>query len=144
MFRVFVTSWLITAVGTSMLFPQSGASPRTIDKGAHSQITSSREVAVRSAAEWDVLWRAHQPAGPHAAIDFSKEMIVAVFLGNRPTADYSVTIVSAVEEGSVLRVRYRETPPAPDAMTAQILTYPYQIVAIPKSAAKDVKFEKIE
>ena len=123
---------------------QSAAPLRTIDQGARSQITSSREVVVRTAAEWDSLWREHQPAGQHAAIDFSKEMIVGVFLGSRPTAGYSVTIVSASEDAGVLRVRYRETPPLTDAITAQVITFPYQLVALPKSAAKDVKFEKIE
>ena len=125
------------------LFAQGGTSAlRTIDQGARSQITSPREVIVRTAAEWDSLWREHQPAGQRAAIDFSKEMIGGVFLGSRPTAGYSVTIVSAAEEGNVMRVRYRETPPPPDAITAQVITYPYHLVAVPKSAAR-VVFEKV-
>jgi len=117
--------------------------PRTIDQGARSQITAAREVVVRTDAEWDALWRQHQTARPRGTIDFSKEMVVGVFLGSRPTAGYSVTIVSAAEQGGVLRVRYRETPPPADAITAQVITYPYQIVAIPRSSAADVKFEKI-
>lgn len=130
---------------TAAMFEQGGTlAPRTIDEGAQTHITSSREVVVRTPAEWDALWREHQPAGPRrGAIDFSKEMILGVFLGTRPTSGYGVTIVSAVAEGGILRVRYRETPPPPDAITAQVITYPYQIVAIAKSSASDVKFEKI-
>jgi PrcB C-terminal len=136
-FRVFVISWLI-------LVAQPGAAPRTVDKGDRSQIMSAREAVVRTAVEWDALWRAHLPARQPAAVDFSKDMIVGVFLGSRPTPGYGVTIVSAVEEGSVLRVRYRETSPPADAIAAQVITFPYQIVAIPKSAATDVKFEKVQ
>jgi hypothetical protein len=105
---------------------------------------SAREVVVRTAAEWDALWRSHLPTRQPAAVDFSKEMVVGVFLGSRPTPGYGVTIVSASEEGNVLRVRYRETSPPPDAILAQVITFPYQIVAIPKSAATDVKFDKIQ
>ena len=130
-------SWLI-------LVAQEGAAPRTVDKGDRSQIMSAREAVVRTAAEWDALWRAHLPARPPAAVDFSKDMVVAVFLGSRPTPGYGVTIVSAAEDGNVLRVRYRETSPPPDAIAAQVITYPYLVVAIPKSAATDVKFEKIK
>jgi len=136
-FRVFVIAWLI-------LVAQQGAAPRIVDKGDRSQIMSAREAVVRTAAEWDALWRAHLPARQPAAVDFSKDMVVGVFLGSRPTPGYGVTIVSAVEEGNVLRVRYRETSPPSDAIAAQVITFPYQIVAIPKSAATDVKFEKIK
>ena len=129
-------AWLI-------LVAQQGAAPRTVDKGDRSQIMSAREAVVRTAAEWDALWRAHLPTRQPAAVDFSKDMVVGVFLGSRPTPGYGVTIVSAVEEGSVLRVRYRETSPPADAILAQVITFPYQIVAIPKSAATDVKFERV-
>lgn len=105
---------------------------------------SARDIVVRTAAEWEALWRSHQPARPPVAIDFAKEMVVGVFLGSRPTPGYGVTIVSAVEEGKVLRVRYRVTSPPSDAILAQVITFPYQIVAVPKSAATDVKFEKIK
>jgi hypothetical protein len=133
-----VISWLVLATAG-----QGGDAPRVLDTGARSQIMSAREVVVRTAPEWDALWRSHLPSRQPAAVDFSKEMIVGVFLGSRPTPGYGVTIVSAVEEGNMLRVRYRETLPSPDAISAQVITFPYQIVAIPKSAATDVKFEKV-
>ena len=38
-----------------------------------------------------------------------REMVVAVFLGSRPTAGYSVEIVGATDDGGVLVVQYRET-----------------------------------
>ena len=101
-----------------------------------------REVVVRTQAEWDALSQDLR-AGQPQAVDFSKEMIVGVFLGSKPTAGYGVTIVSAAEEGGVLHVKYRETAPAPGTMAAQVITFPYALAAIPKSSAKDVKFEKL-
>ena len=142
-FRVFVISWLILSVTGHSMAGQA-STPRVLDKGDRSQIMSAREAVVRTAPEWDALWRAHLPTRQPAAVDFSKDMVVAVFLGSRPTPGYGVTIVSAVEEGGVLRVRYRETSPPADAIAAQVITFPYQIVAIQKSAATEVKFEKIK
>jgi len=107
-------------------------------------IQTRREVVIRTPAEWDMFRKEHQPAGePPVAVDFSKEMVVGIFLGSKPTAGYSVTIVSATEQDGVLHVKYRETGPSPGTMAAQVITYPYALVAIPKSATKDVKFEKI-
>ncbi len=117
---------------------------RVLDQGARSQIMTARQVVARTTEEYDALWRSHVPTRAPAAVDFSKEIVVGVFLGTKPTAGFSVTIVSAATEGNVLHVRYRETSPPRDAITAQVITYPYQIVAIPKSAATDVKFEKVQ
>jgi hypothetical protein len=135
--RVFVAAWLLVVA-------QSAAAPRTLDQGDRSQIMTAREAVARTTEEYDALWRSHMPTRQPAAVDFSKEMVVAVFLGSKPTAGYGVTIVSATAEGNALQVRYRETSPPPDAITAQVITHPYQIVAISKSAATDVKFEKIQ
>jgi len=69
-------------------------------------------------------------------------MIVAVFLGNRPTAGYGVDISRVRDDQGTLVVQYRETQPGPDQITAQILTSPYHIVAVPKHAGA-IRFEKI-
>jgi len=116
---------------------------RILEQAARSPIQSRREVVIRTEAEWGALMPSLRVGAPETAVDFSKEMIVGIFLGSRPTAGYGVTIVSADEENGVLHVKYRETAPPADAISAQVITYPYQVVAIPKSSAKDVKFEKV-
>ncbi len=117
---------------------------RTLDKGLDSNIDAARQAAVRTPAEWDALWRAHGGERTRPAVDFSKELVVAVFLGSRPTAGFSVDIVGTRDEGAGLIVQYRETRPPPGAIVAQVLTMPYHIVAVPKRAGvSDVKFEKI-
>ena len=140
-FRFFVlscVSWLAAASAVSAQMP------RTIEKGDQSNIESARQVVVRDAAQWRALWQQHAPDRPMPAIDFSKESVVAVFLGSKPTAGYSVAIVSTTEGGGALIVKYRETRPAAGTMTAQVLTFPYHIVAIPKVSAANVKFERAE
>ena len=62
----------------------TGSGPRTIEKGDQSNIEDAKQVLVRTEAEWTQLYRQHNFDKPAPKIDFSKEMIVAVFMGSRP------------------------------------------------------------
>src|SRR5215472_16049113 len=121
---------------------QASVPIRSLDKGISSQVDVARQAAVRSDAEWNTLWSQHA-AGDRArpAVDFNKEMVLAIFLGTRPTAGYSVEIVGAREEGGALVVSYRESRPPTGIVTAQVLTSPYHLVAVPKHG--DVKWERV-
>jgi hypothetical protein len=70
-------------------------------------------------------------------------MVIGLFMGSRPNAGFSTAVVSATAGSDVLIVRYSETFPAPGRVAAQVLTFPYHLVAIPKATVKDVKFEKV-
>ena len=123
---------------------QSAPSPvRTIGKGPMSAIDKARQVTVRSAAEWGALWKANGASAPLPAVDFSREMVVGVFLGSRPTAGYGVEIVRAVGNSGALVVEYVETTPSRDTITAQILTAPYHLAAIPKHEGT-VTFNRVD
>jgi hypothetical protein len=65
-------------------------------------------------------------------------------MGSRPNAGFSTAVSSTTAGNGVLFVRYTETLPAKGTLSAQILTFPYHLIAIPKADVKDVKFEKIE
>jgi hypothetical protein len=116
---------------------------KTIDKGDHSNMDDAKQVAVKTAAAWKQLWQQHLPDRPLPAVDFTKEMVVGVFIGSRPTAGYSVEIVSTTENKGTLVVRYREAAPARGMMTAQVVTSPYHLVTVSLFAG-DVKFEKVQ
>jgi hypothetical protein len=117
-------------------------STRTIAKGDQSNIDDARQVLVRTDAEWTKLWNQHSPDRPKPAVDFSKEMVVGVFMGSRPNAGFSTSITSAMAANGALVVRYKETAPAAGAVSAQVLTFPFHIVAITKAPVTDVKFQK--
>jgi hypothetical protein len=126
---------------------QSAApSVRTLGKGPLSAIDRPRQVVVRTPDEWNALWRAHTAGhslGAQPAVDFSREMVVGVFLGTRPTAGYGVEIVRTVEANGVLNVEYVETAPGPDAVAAQVLTAPFHLVAVPRHEGP-VTFRKVK
>ena len=113
---------------------------RSLDKGPMSQVDGARQAVARSSTEWDALWRQHAGDRARPAVDFSKDMAVAVFLGTRSSSGFSVEIVGAREEGPALVVMYRESRPQPGTVAAQVLTAPYHIVAVPKHG--DIRWER--
>jgi hypothetical protein len=116
---------------------------RTIEKGDQSNVDDAKQVLVRTEAEWAKLWQQHNADRPRPAVDFSKEMVVGVFMGSRPNAGFSTSVISATAANGVLIVCYKETMPGAGTVSAQILTFPYHLVAIPKATVTDVKFEKV-
>jgi hypothetical protein len=118
-------------------------STRTIEKGDQSNIDETRQVLVRTDAEWTKLWQQHAANRPRPQVDFSKEMVVGLFMGSRPSAGFSTAVISATAGNGALMVRYSETMPSARAVSAQVLTFPFHLVAIPKATVTDVKFEKV-
>ena len=135
---------LIAGLLQASLAPPTGVPPlKTIERGQSSQVESARQMTARTPQEWAALWRAHAADRQPHAVDLAHFTVVAVFLGTRPTAGYSVEIVRTRAERGSLVVEYVEKQPGPDAIAAQMLTSPYHIVAIPAHAGP-VRFEKVE
>ncbi len=66
-------------------------------------------------------------------VDFTKQMILYVSLGEKPTAGYSV-VISGVKYGTnKIQVFITQKSPQPGAVTAQIITYPVCVKVIDKS-----------
>ena len=72
-------------------------------------------------------------------VDFTRQMVVLVNSGEKPTAGYSAKINSIVMQETKIVVFYSETAPAKGAITAQVITSPYSIAIIPISS-KPVEF----
>jgi len=134
---------LILAVLVGMMMQTGTPALRTLDKGDQSNMDDAKQAVARTAAEYTALWTQHSPDRPRPAVDFSKDMIVGVFLGSRPTAGWVLEIVSAAPDGDAFVVRYRELAPPSGGVTAQVLTSYYHLVAVPKTAAT-VRFEKVK
>ncbi|HWI18014.1 MAG TPA: protease complex subunit PrcB family protein [Vicinamibacterales bacterium] len=115
---------------------------QTVARGTMSQIDTPRQVVVRTAAEWMTLWRQHSPAEV-PAVDFGSRTVVAVFLGSRMSAGFSVEFVRTQEAGGVLTVYWTERRPDRGEISAQVITSPMHAVAIPRFAG-EIRFEKVE
>ena len=133
---------MLTLLVMAMTQTVFAAAPRSIDKGAMSEVSIARQVEVSNREAWTALWREHAPNRPLPEVDFSREIVVGVFLGTRPSAGFAVEITGYREDGGRLVVQYRETTPPRGAIAAQMLVSPYHLVAVPKRAGP-IAFEKL-
>jgi PrcB C-terminal len=114
----------------------------TLAQGTMSGIEEPRQAVVRTAAEWQALWKEHAPGQAAPAVDFAQSMVVAVFLGSRPTAGFAVDITAVRQEGGRTVVDYVERRPSRDEFSAQVLTSPFHIVSATR-ATGEVEFRRV-
>jgi PrcB C-terminal len=130
---VLSCAWMVAGLSRA----GAGLSLRTVALGSRSRVTEPLEIVVRTPAEWTALWARHSDPGvPLPPVDFAREMVVAVFLGHRPTSGYQVQItgVDEVGAGPDLEVTYRTLEPAAGSVRRPVITMPFHIVALPRSA----------
>ena len=113
----------------------------TLNSDMMSGIDRAEQLVARTAAEWQSLWQRHAPGRSAPTVDFAKSMVVAVFLGSRPSGGFQVEITGVRTDGKTLVVQWAERRPAPGQMAAQVLTAPSHIVTVPRHAG-EVRFEK--
>lgn len=114
----------------------------SVAQGTRSQIQEPRQVVVRTAADWQTLWTAHDSAAA-PNVDFSGLIVVGVFLGTRPTAGFSVRITAVTAKDGSAVVEYVEGRPRPGGMTAQVITSPFHLVTVPRTI-ETVVFKKVD
>lgn len=118
----------------------------TVLKGYRSGVRDSIEAVARNQTEWSALWKRHASIEPNLApppaIDFSKEIVVAVFLGEKPTGGYDIAIVSAERSDGTLLISFVEKNPRPGAMVTQAFTQPFHIVRVAINGTGAVGFRR--
>jgi hypothetical protein len=114
----------------------------TIAKGDASDQETARQATARTLADWQALWKAHSPNEKLPVVDFATKMVVGVFLGTKPSNGYEVEITGVRTDADALVVEYVQRQPKRGAMTAQILTQPYHLIAVPRHA-DPVKFVQV-
>lgn len=129
----------------------------TIEIGTNSCIREPNNTVVKTKEEWASLYKKHIackdidsdvkcsdasgekciPSAPD--VDFDKQMVVGVFLGNRPSSGYNVKITQILDQKDYIEVKATETTPDKDKMTLTVMTYPYHLIKLEKSK-KEVRF----
>jgi hypothetical protein len=102
-------------------------------------ITHSGQIVVKNDHQWIHVWSEHHPHEAAPDVDFSQNMVVGVFLGQRPADGFKVDITGARTLPDAVMVDYVETAPPPGTFAIGVAVYPYDIKVIPHSALP-VKF----
>jgi hypothetical protein len=131
---------LIGSIG-GLLLMQTSVAFTTIAKGSDSRLGQSREIVVRTQADWETLWKSHN-SDPPPAVDFAGFMVVGVFLGSRPTGGYDVAITNVQSQNDTILVEYEERRPSRGDIVAQLVTAPFHLVRMSRDNGK-VDFRKI-
>jgi hypothetical protein len=131
-----VASFLVLLASATACAAIAVTVPFTIlAQGIASGVGQPTQIVVRSQSDWAALWSRHartQLASPPPPVDFSRDMVVALFMGERPTAGYAIEVTRIERTDAGLAVHYRATGPDPAAMNAQVLTRPFQLIRLPR------------
>lgn len=98
-----------------------------IDQGTQSGLTLAKHLVITSAEDWQELWHVHSNK-PVPKIDFTKEMVIAVFLGEYPTGGYQVEVHSLEKTTTALQVVLTIHSPAADAARSMALSQPFVMI----------------
>ena len=109
---------------------QSALEVRRIGQWTRTGIGESRRLIIRDANAWAAFW-SELGVGQRPAVDFTKDMVVAVAAGQRPSGGYEIQVHRVIQQGGELRVEVQETAPGPNCMTSASLTQPVDVVVLP-------------
>src|SRR5215467_7875722 len=120
-----------TACATAAPVPFS-----TLAKGLASGVAQPTQIVIRSQNDWAALWSRHMRTQiappPPPPVDFSRDMVVGLFMGERPTGGYAIEVTRIEGTAQGLSVHYRTSRPDPSAMQTQALTQPFHLVTVPR------------
>src|SRR5215510_9631615 len=92
----------------------------TLAKGLASGVDQPTQIVIRSQNDWAALWSRHirtQIAPPPPpSVDFSRDMVLALFMGQRPTGGYAIEVTRIERTDQVLSVHYRTSRLDPSAI----------------------------
>ncbi|OMQ10076.1 protease complex subunit PrcB family protein [[Flexibacter] sp. ATCC 35103] len=107
--------------------------------------TNPNAILVGSEEKMKTLFTKHENSCPNATdtpIDFTKDMLVGIFAGLKPTNGYSIKITTIVENKCEILINYYEKAPQAGETLVSAPSYPSDFILIPRSS-KAVLFNKV-
>lgn len=112
---------------------------RRIGQWTNTGISESRRLVIRDANTWGRFW-SELGVGERPAIDFSRNLVVAVAAGQRSSGGYEIAVRRVSQANGDLTIEVEETTPGPNCMTTSALTQPVDVVALPSVGARSWSF----
>lgn len=125
---------LILALAAASAFAQ--ASDWTRLAGNSSRIGRPQAVVVSDAKAWAELWKEHAGDQPAPAVDFSKEKVVAVFLGQRERTGYKVELETSADPADAAGLLVTYGIHKPSGFGATMVTTPFLIQKVAAPAVR--------
>ena len=119
-------------------------SMNNIESGNYSGYEDPQQLVINNKEDWVRTW--HQlnqhrsPLPKLPEVDFSKQTIIAVFLGMKGSGGFGIRIAETTLSGKTLNVKVIQTKPGKDCMTTSSMTQPYHLVSVDKAAIENAAF----
>ncbi|MWB96791.1 protease complex subunit PrcB family protein [Flavobacterium sp. GA093] len=107
--------------------------------------TNPTPLLVSTQEKMDSFFTKHANSCPTASdpnIDFTKNYLVGLFAGAKPTSGYAIKMTAVIENNCQIVINYFEKSPLPGETTNNGTTYPSDFILIPKSS-KPIYFNKV-
>jgi len=140
--------WLVVMIALPyVLFPkvEPSISFDEVDTGGYSGIGIRINYVIDDLETWETLWNdIHNtstvtPETPY--VNFTSEVIIAVFLGEFATGGYVAQITRISVSTTGLIVHIREEHPGPSCIVTMSITRPYLIVKAAIDSTQSIEFE---
>jgi len=130
----------------------SGRQPlifRTLDRQRYSGLSTPQLLTINSAQQWQEFWNSHfdtvnqpyLPPFPAPEVDFSKQMVLGVFLGAKSCFSVDIENVDLIANKKIV-VSYRENAPALGTLCKDSQHAPGHLIAVDRSELP-VEFNKL-
>ena len=118
----------------------SGTLPiRRIGQWTASGIDSPERKVIRDDSTFAQFWQA-LGAGQRPVVDFSRDVVIAVAAGQRPTGGHAIAVERVARAGRSMTVDVVETVPGPGCWTTQQITQPVDVVVVAAADAPEWSF----
>jgi len=132
---------LLIAGCASMGGGNSGA--EILASGNHSNIKNQTYQDIHNQADFDAMWKkafTNQSGAPDKpTVDFSKDMVLAVFIGDQPTGGFRIRFSKIDSSGATIEAAVVVTQPGQNCRHPQSSSDAFLIATIPAST-KSVNF----
>ncbi|MFW9812893.1 MAG: protease complex subunit PrcB family protein [Candidatus Thorarchaeota archaeon] len=141
---VLVASFLLLVEPSLGIFPSAEVSFETVDPGGGYGYEDRDNFAIRDAQTWEDLWlelySGHFPVPDVPTVDFSSEMLIAVFQGECSSSGYFTYITRITRTITYYSVYVDEIHPGENCGVLTVMTYPYHIVKISDPLYLQIRF----
>ncbi|TFG29223.1 protease complex subunit PrcB family protein [Candidatus Thorarchaeota archaeon] len=131
---VLAVSFLVLAGPNLGLLSYTDVPFEVIDFGEGYNYEQRANFTITNERVWESLWlglySGHIPIPEVPTINFTSEMLIAVFQGERGSSGYATNITRIIMTDAYYVVYVDETHPSEGCITLTVMTYPYQIVKI--------------
>ncbi|MBX9877971.1 MAG: protease complex subunit PrcB family protein [Candidatus Obscuribacterales bacterium] len=109
-----------------------------LQQGSRSQITETGAHTIRNKADWQKFWERHSLNRQDAPkVDFRRNLVVGIFLGQQRTGGYSIEVDRIEDTGYDLLIYTKTT--GPEGLTIQSFTQPFCFITMKKIKDREIR-----